>query len=273
MSPRRSGVGPGAYRTAVGIAAAVVVVRAVLLALDGLDRLQDLRLADPFWPALAVLLGLLLVPYVSEVEAGGVRFRRQGAGATAGESADLAAGAPAGASHESAVAAARLLGLQLALAGAGTRFPELAGFRLHLHVPDDTGRLLPVVELDDPDDAWARGWDPGRGVVGRAFQRAQVQAGRGDALREDVRDLPDKPEGAFARLTAVLAVPLLNTAWRPIGVVSAASSDPRADPPSRPRAARSRRSRRPSRDCSSTSSPGTPTRRSPGATVDIPIAE
>ncbi len=231
MSPRRRGVGPGAYHTAVGIAATVVVVRAVLLALDGLDRLQDLRLADPLWPALAVLLGLLLAPYVSEVEAGGVLVRRTtGAGSTAGEAADLASGAPAEPSEESGVAAARLLGLQLALAGADSRFPELAAFRLHLYVPDDTGRLLPVLEHDDPDDAWVRGWDPGRGVVGRAFERGRVQAGRGDALRDDVRDLVDKPEEAFARLTAVLAVPLLNAASRPVGVLSAASSDVRADP-------------------------------------------
>ena len=225
-------MGPGAYRTAVGITATVVGVRAVLLALDGLDRLQGLGLTDPLWPALAVLLGLLLAPYVSEVEAAGVLVRRgAGAGATAGESADLASGAgPAADSPDSGPAAARLLGLQLALAGADSAFPELAGFRLHLYVPDDTGRLLPVLEHADPDDAWVRGWDPGSGVVGRAFQRGRVQAGRGDALREDVRDLADKPEEAFARLTAVLAVPLINSAGRPIGVLSAASDDPRADP-------------------------------------------
>lgn len=231
MSPRRSGVGPGAYRTAVGIAAVVVAVRAVLLALDGLDRVQDLRLTDPLWPALAVLLALLLAPYVAEVEAGGVLVRRAaGAGSTAGESADLAAGAAVDASPDSPVAAARLLAVQLALAGASSQFPELAAFRLHLYVPDDTGRLLPVLEHDDPDAAWDRGWDPGRGVVGRAFQRGRVQAGRGDALRDEVRELPDKPEQAFARLTAVLAVPLINAAGRPIGVLSAASDDATADP-------------------------------------------
>lgn len=233
MSPRRTSTGPAAYRAALVLAAGVVVVRSVLLALDGVRRLQDLGLGDPLFPALGVLLVLLVGPYVQEVEAGGLVVRRDdGARATADDSAELAAGEQgAGESdHDVGVAAARVLGVQLALAGAHSRFPELAGFRLHLHVPDDSGRLVPVLEHDDPDRAWSRGWDPGSGVVGRAFLRRRVQAGRGDALRAEVAALADKPDAAFARLQAVLAVPLLNTSGRAVGVISAASDDPAADP-------------------------------------------
>jgi len=241
MSPRRTSTGPQAYLAALVLAAGVVVVRTVLLALDGLQRLQDLGVTDPLFPALAVLLVLLLGPYVKEVEAGGVVVRRDdGARATADDSADLAAGEDADGEgdHDVGVAAARVLGVQLALGGARTRFPELAGFRLHLHVPDDTGRLVPVLEHDDPDRAWSRGWDPGSGVVGRAFLRRRVQAGRGEPLRAEVRALADKPDAAFARLEAVLAVPLLNRSGRAVGVLSAASDDP-GDDPAEPRVRRS----------------------------------
>lgn len=231
MSPRRTSAGPGAYRAALALAGVVVLVRSVLLALDGLQRLQDLRLADPLFPALAVLLALLLGPYVQEVEAAGVVVRRDDARATADDSADLAAGEVEGdVDRDVGTAAARLLGVQLALAGAASHFPELGSYRLHLHVPGDNGRLVPVLEYDDPDRAWSRGWDPGSGVVGRAFLRRRVLAGRGDALRDEIADLPDKPQRAFARLEAVLAVPLLNAAGRPVGVLSAASDDPGADP-------------------------------------------
>ena len=240
MSPRRTSTGPAAYRAALALAAGVVVVRSVLLTLDGVRRLQDLGITDPLFPALAVLLVLLVGPYVQEVEAGGLVVRRDdGARATADDSAELAAGEGAGDSdHDVGVAAARVLGVQLALAGALVRFPELQGYRLHLHVPDDTGRLVPVLEHDDPDRAWSRGWDPGSGVVGRAFLRRRVQAGRGDALRAEVSALADKPDAAFARLQAVLAVPLLNTSGRAVGVLSAASDDPSADP-AEPRVRRS----------------------------------
>ena len=237
MSPRRTRTGPAAYRAALALAAGVVVVRSVLLAVDGVERLQALGISDPLFPALAVLLALLLGPYVQEVEAGGVVVRREdGARATAEDSAELAAGeggAVVGgrpSDHDVGAAAARLLGVQLALAGAPVRLPELAGYRLHLHVPDDTGRLVPVLEHDDPDRAWSRGWDPGSGVVGRAFLRRRLQAGRGEALRAEVTALAEKPAAAFARLEAVLAVPLLNAAGRPVGVLSAASDDAAADP-------------------------------------------
>lgn len=230
MSPRRTSTGPAPYRAALALAAGVVVVRSVLLALDGVQRLQDLGISDPLFPALAVLLALLVGPYVQEVEAGGLVVRRDGARATADDSADLAAGERSRDDSDVGTAAARVLGVELALAGAPARFPALAAFRLHLHVPDDTGRLLPVLEHADPDRAWSRGWDPGSGVVGRAFLRARVQVGRGDALRAEVAALADKPDAAFARLQAVLAVPLLNRSGRAVGVVSAASDDPAADP-------------------------------------------
>jgi hypothetical protein len=216
----------------------VVVVRAVLLGLDGLDRLQSLTLADPVWPALAVLLGLLLGPYVSEVQAVGTRLVRHAphtARDSSGELAELAAGALEGlpvlsADEEAELAASRYLGTQLAVAGAQALYPELARLRLHLYVPDDGGRLVPVLEHDDLETAWSRGWDPGVGVVGRAFSRRRVQVARAPLLQEEVRPLPDKPDDAFRELSAVVAVPLLNLGGRPVGVLSASTTEADLDP-------------------------------------------
>jgi hypothetical protein len=98
--------------------------------------------------------------------------------------------------------------------------------RLHLHVPDDGGRLVPVLEHDDAATAWSCGWDPGVGVVGRAFSRRRVQVSRAPALQAELSQVPDKPDEAFRDLSLVLAVPLLNLGGRPVGVLSAAASDP-----------------------------------------------
>lgn len=236
MSPRTSTAsGPWPYRVAVAVAAGVVVVRTVLLALDGVERLQDLSLTDPVWPALAVLLALLLGPYVSEVQAAGTKLVRQAPAAdSSGELAELASAAldeqPTLSLDEQAeLAASRYLGTQLAVAGAQVLYPELAHMRLHLHVPDDSGRLVPVLEHDDAATAWARGWDPGVGVVGRAFSRRRMQVSHAPALQAELSQVPDKPDEAFRDLSLVLAVPLLNLGGRPVGVLSAATSDP--EPP------------------------------------------
>lgn len=208
----------------------VVVVRSALLVADGLDRLQQLTLGDPLWAALAVLVALLLSPYVKELEAGGAKVVTRDVAPsprdTAEESAayatdDLAASLAE--DEQADLAAGRYLGLELAMAGAVPTFPELEGLRLHLFVPDDTGRLLPVLEHDDPEQVWLRGWDPGVGVVGRAYARRRTQVGRGEELRAEGHQQPGK-EGAFAALEVVVAVPLLNVAGRPVGVLSAASN-------------------------------------------------
>lgn len=230
--------GAGPYRAALAVAGGVVLVRTALLAADGLDRLQGVGLSDPVWPALAVLVGLLLAPYVQEVQAAGTKVVRHTAPTprdSSDELAELATGSLDGfpdlsPDEEAELAASRYLGAQLALSGAVPLFPELAPLRLHLYVPDDDGRLVPVLEHDDPDEAWARGWDPGVGVVGRAFSRRRVQAGRGTALQDELRAVPDKPPAAFADLEVVLAVPLLNLAGRPVGVLSAAAGEGAPDP-------------------------------------------
>lgn len=102
------------------------------------------------------------------------------------------------------------------------------GLRLHLYVPDDTGRLLPALEHDDPVQVWLRGWDPGVAVVGRAYSRRRTQVGRGEEMRAEGHQQPGK-QGAFSKLEAVVAVPLLNLTGRPVAVLSAAS-DGEPDP-------------------------------------------
>lgn len=229
MSRSRTTGGPGAYRSAVVVAAGVVLTRSGLLLADGLDRLQTLTLADPIWAALAVLLVLLLGPYVKEVEAVGTRVVTRDAAPSPRDTADELAGYAADdplsappADEDAELAAGRYLGLELAMAGAVTTFPELDGLRLHLYVPDDTGRLVPVLEHDDAEQAWLHGWEAGVGVVGRAFSHRRTLAGRGAALRVEGRRQPGKRD-AFRDLDAVVAVPLLNLSGRPVGVLSAAS--------------------------------------------------
>lgn len=239
-SRRGSSAGPGAYRLAVAVAGGVVLVRSGLLVADGLDRLQSLTLADPVWAALAVLLVLLLGPYVKEVEAAGTRVITRDHAPSPRDTADEVAGYAADeplrdppADEDAKLAAGRYLGLELAMAGAVPTFPELDGLRLHLYVPDDTGRLVPVLEHDDPEKAWQRGWDPGVGVVGRAFSARRTLAGRGEALRAEGQSQPGKQD-AFSDLAAVVAVPLLNLAGRPVGVLSAASTgEPDPEQPAR----------------------------------------
>ena len=236
MSSRRHSAGPRAlaYVGAVVLAAGVVVTRTVLLALEGVDALSELPLSDPVWPALAVLLGLLLGPYVKEVQAVGARvvtrdvLPRDTGGELAAYAAedDLVRADAEG--QDADLAAARYLGLELAMAGAVPVFPELEDLRLHLYVPDDDGRLVPVLEHDDPVEAWARGWDPGTGVVGRAYSRCRTQVGRGEALRQEGY-ASRGGQHAFDDLEAVVAVPLLNLAGSPVGVLSAAS-DGEPDP-------------------------------------------
>lgn len=233
MSTRpHRGTGPGPYWAALVVASSAVVVRTVLLATGGVERLRDVSIADPVWAALGVLLALLCAPYVSEVQAAGTRLVRSSPSArdSSDELAELAAGTLSAsdelsADQEAELAASRYLGVQLAMAGAVQVFPELTTLRLHLHVPDDTGRLVPVLEHDDPVDAWARGWDPGVGVVGRAFERRRVQVSVAPHLQAEVQGVPGKPEAAFAALRVVVAVPLINLAGRAVGVLSAAGDE------------------------------------------------
>lgn len=214
----------------------VVLVRSALLVADGVDRLQRLTLGDPLFAALAALVGLLLAPYVKELEAVGAKVVTRDVAPsprdTADELATYAADDDLGTSlredDQADLAAGRYLGLELAMAGAVPTFPELDGLRLHLYVPDDTGRLVPVLEHDDPVQVWLRGWDPGVGVVGRAYARRRTQVGRGEELRAEGHEQPGK-QGVFPHLEAVVAVPLLNLAGRPVGVLSAAS-DGEPDP-------------------------------------------
>lgn len=237
-SSRRHPAGPRAraYVAAVVVAGGVVVARSALLVTGGLDRLRDLPVSDPVWPALAVLLALLLGPYVKEVQAVGARVvtrdvappPRSTAGELAAYAADDDLARAAVDDQDAELAAARYLGLELAMGGAVPTFPELEDLRLHLYVPDDEGRLVPVLEHDDPEEAWARGWDPGTGVVGRAYSRRRTQVGRGEALRAEGHEQRGEP-GVFSDLEAVVAVPLLNLAGRPVGVLSAAS-DGEPDP-------------------------------------------
>lgn len=236
MSRRTTAAGRGPWLAAVAVTGLVVLVRSALLVADGVDRLQRLTLGDPLFAALAALVGLLLAPYVKELEAVGAKVVTRDVAPsprdTAEELASYAADDDLGTSlredDQADLAAGRYLGLELAMAGAVPTFPELDGLRLHLYVPDDTGRLVPVLEHDDPVQVWLRGWDPGVGVVGRAWSRRRTQVGRGEELRAEGHEQPGK-QGVFPHLEAVVAVPLLNLAGRPVGVLSAAS-DGEPDP-------------------------------------------
>ena len=185
MSPRRTSTGPAAYRAALALAAGVVVVRSVLLALDGVRAAAGPGGHRPAVPGARRAARAAARP----LRAGGRRPAGSWCAATTvpGRPPTTAPSSRRGSRGRARPTTTSAWPLPACSAcswrsrARAARFPELEGFRLHLHVPDDTGRLVPVLEHDDPDRAWSRGWDPGSGVVGRAFLRRRVQAGRGEA--------------------------------------------------------------------------------------------
>lgn len=103
--------------------------------------------------------------------------------------------------------------------------PRLGDARLNLFLPvDDGSRLLPalVTAENRPED---EAWRAGEGVVGRAWQAGEPVTARDHEVTEGLERLPTERRSRYGRLRVVVAVPVLNSAGRPVGVLSAASTD------------------------------------------------
>ncbi|MGH8867147.1 MAG: hypothetical protein ACRDYU_04035 [Actinomycetes bacterium] len=102
----------------------------------------------------------------------------------------------------------------------------LGDVRLNLFLPVDDGvRLWPALAPDD-EAAEGESWTQGQGVVGRAWQTGEPVSARGADIRHGLETLPADRRSRYERLTVVVAVPVLNAAGRPVGVLSAVSVDP-----------------------------------------------
>lgn len=125
---------------------------------------------------------------------------------------------------------ARFLAAELLIGGLGDLGAGLlAGANLRLYLPEDGGRLLLPVLHQPSTHADADVWRAGEGAVGRAWSTGAPIALRGAAVQDDVRDLPPERRRRYAGLQEVVAVPVVNAAGRPIGVLSASSQAADAD--------------------------------------------
>lgn len=104
--------------------------------------------------------------------------------------------------------------------------PRLGDARLNLFLPvDDGSRLLPALVTGD-DRSQDSDWRAGEGVVGRAWQAGEPVTARGEEIGAGLEQLAAERRGRYGRFTVVVAVPVLNSAGRPIGVLSAVSLSP-----------------------------------------------
>lgn len=121
---------------------------------------------------------------------------------------------------------ARYLAAELLTRALQDEAAETLDARLHLYLyDDDSGLLTPVLEPAEGQPVVA-GWEPGQGVVGRAWSAQAAVSARGVELSRDVGVVSERRLARYAELAVVTAIPVLNAAGVPIAVVSASSRDP-----------------------------------------------
>jgi hypothetical protein len=128
--------------------------------------------------------------------------------------------------HDAVVDAARYLGAELLLGhlnaiGSGS----LRDVNLRLYLPDEAGEVLAPVLRESPDED-AEVWRRGEGVVGQCWERNEIIVARGPDVTQGLATLPPRRRRRYGLPAIVVAVPVRNAEGRPIGVLSASSSDP-----------------------------------------------
>lgn len=101
------------------------------------------------------------------------------------------------------------------------------GCQFRFFMYNDRQRKLIAVLHPDPPQGEQRGWRPGEGATGVAYQRGVYQLAQGDKTHDSTFGLDDERQERYAHLTEVAAMPVVNASGRTIGVLSVSHSQER----------------------------------------------
>ena len=91
---------------------------------------------------------------------------------------------------------------------------------------DRQQKLIAVLRPDSPSDP-QRGWKPGEGATGMAYQKGIYQLIQGSKTHDGTFGLEDERRHRYSHPTEVAAMPVLNASDRLIGVLSVSHSQDR----------------------------------------------
>ena len=115
--------------------------------------------------------------------------------------------------------------VQALFEGAVEDYFEGCQFRFFMY--NDRQRKLIAVLRPDPPHGDQRGWRPGEGATGVAYQRGVYQLAQGGMTHDDTFGLDAELQERYAHLAEVAAMPVVNAANRTIGVLSVSHSQDR----------------------------------------------
>ena len=98
-------------------------------------------------------------------------------------------------------------------------------FRFFMY--NDRRRELIAVLRPEMPEAEQRGWRPGEGATGVAYQKGIYQLAQGDKTHDGTFGLDEERQERYQHLTEVAAIPVVNANGRLIGVLSVSHSQDR----------------------------------------------
>lgn len=101
------------------------------------------------------------------------------------------------------------------------------GCQFRFFMYNDRQKRLIAVLRPDPPQAEQRGWRPGEGVTGVAYQSGIYQIAQGDRTHDSTFGLDTERQERYGHLTEVAAMPVVNANDRLIGVLSVSHSQDR----------------------------------------------
>ena len=102
--------------------------------------------------------------------------------------------------------------------GAAADYFEGCQFRFFMY--SDRQKKLLAVLRPDPPPVTQRGWRPGEGVTGVAYQDGVYQLAQGNKTHDGTFGLDEERQQQYSNLTEVAAMPVVNAGNRLIGVLS-----------------------------------------------------
>lgn len=108
---------------------------------------------------------------------------------------------------------------------AASDYFEGCQFRFFMY--SDRQKKLTAVLRPEPPQGPQRGWRPGEGVTGVAYQNGVYQLAQGDKTHDGTFALDEERQEQYSHLTEVAAMPVVNANDRLIGVLSVSHSQDR----------------------------------------------